>query len=162
MHQRFLAVIVLPVALLFSLSGSLLIATFCPHLQPAQVSCHTQVAESKMPGHDMGEMSKDSMHSMDSMHVTGEPASNPSPKAVALGQPDELCPHCAVHSRTSPDVVSLRETGAAKRPGGFANPVAVLPVAFVEMSVAAVLTSRAHGPPGTSTPRHILMNIFRI
>ena len=153
MHKRFLVTTVLAAALLFSLGGNFLVAALCPHLRSAQVSCHTHPAESTMSHDDMGDMAMDSMD---------ESASNPDPNAIAIGEPIGLCPHCAVHSRTKPNAVSLREVEASKRAGSFAIPDAIPNVVSVEMSSLKVLTSRAHGPPGETTRRHILINIFRI
>ncbi len=91
-----------------------------------------------------------------------EPASQPNPHAFALGQPIGPCSHCAVHSRTTPSTVSLRETEAAKRPVALNLPLNVSRFADVVVSPVAVLISRAHGPPGEAVPRHVLINIFRI
>ena len=153
MHKRFLASTLLAVGLLFSQGGNFLVASLCPHLRFGQTPCDTHVFESTMSHDDMGNMSMDSMH---------ESASNPDPNAVALGEPVGLCTHCAAHSRTTPNAVSLREIEASKRSGSFPIPDAVPNVVSVEMSSIAILTSRAHGPPGETTPRHILINIFRI
>jgi hypothetical protein len=153
MHKRFLAITIVGVALLFSQGGSFLIAALCPHLRFGQVSCNKHSAESTMSHHEMGNMVMDSMD---------ETASNPDANAVALGEPIGLCSHCAMHSRTAPPAVSLREIEASKRSGTFAIPDAAPRVVSVEMPYFAILTSRAHGPPGESTPRHVLINIFRI
>jgi hypothetical protein len=117
------------------------------------------VAASTMAHDDMGDMAMGSTESMEPME---EPAANPDPDAIALGQPVGPCPHCAVHSRTTPNTVSLRDAEILKRSGSFVIPDTVSPVVSVEMPFAVSLTSRAHGPPGTSTPRHVLINIFRI
>ena len=156
MHKRFLTTIVLATALLFSLGGNFLIAALCPHLRSAQVSCHAPIAESQMSHDDMGDMEMDSMDSMN------ESAANPDPNAVAIGEPIGLCPHCAVHSRTTPNAVSLQEIEGSKRLGSFAIPNTVAKLGCVETSPVAVSTSRAHGPPGETTRRFILINIFRI
>ena len=153
MHKRFLATTVLATALLFSLGGNFLVAVLCPHLRSAQVSCHAPLAEPQMSHDDMADMEMDSMD---------ESASNPDPNAIAVGEPIGLCPHCAVHSRTTPNAVSLREVGVSKRAGSFAIPDAIPNVVPVELSSLAVLTSRAHGPPRETTRRFILINIFRI
>ena len=153
MHKRFLATTVLATALMFGLGGNFLIAGLCPHLRAAPVLCHSQIAESPMSHDDMGDMEMDPMD---------ESASNPDPNAIAIGEPIGLCPHCAVHSRTTPNAVSLREVEASKRAGSFALPHAIPNVVSVEMSSLKVLTSRAHGPPGETTRRFILINIFRI
>lgn len=165
MHKRFLASTVLA-ALLFSQSSNLLLAALCPHLQSPQVSCTKHFAESTMSHDDMGDMHMDSMEHMDSMddHIaaTHEPAFDRFPNAVALGQPVGLCTHCAAHSRTTPTSVSFTEIEASKRSGSFAVPQVVPKVVSVEMSSLAALTLRVHGPPGETTPRHVLINIFRI
>ena len=109
----------------------------------------------------MSEMSDDEMGHM-AMDSMDESASTPDPNAVALGEPIGLCSHCAMHSRTVPPAVSLREIEASKRSGTFVIPDALPQVVSVEMRYLAIFTSRAHGPPGETTPRHILINIFRI
>ena len=153
MHKRFLAIILLGVALLFSQGGSFLIAALCPHLRSGQVSCNKHRAESTMSHDEMGNMVMDS---------TDESVSNPDPNAVAVGEPIGLCSHCALHSRTAPPAVSPGEIEALKRSGTFAIPDAVPQVVSVEMPYPAILTSRAHGPPRETTPRYVLINIFRI
>ena len=153
MHKRSLATTVLGVALLFSQGGSFLIAALCPHLRSGRVSCNKHDAESTMSHDEMGNMAMDS---------TDKSASNPDPNAVAVGEPIGLCSHCALHSRTAPPAASLREIEASKRSGTFAIPDAVPQVVSVETPYPAILTSRAHGPPGETIPRYVLINIFRI
>ncbi len=151
MHKRFLATTVLATALLFSLGGSFLVAALCPHLQSGMASCEAQLAKPTMSHEDMGHMG-----------MGHESASNLNSDASAFGQPTKPCSHCAVHSRTNPNTASLRATEAANRSVDLNIPLNFSRVAPVTVSPAAVLTSRAHGPPGDSTPRHILINIFRI
>lgn len=151
MHKRFLATTFLATALLFSQGGNFLVGALCPHLRSGMASCGTQLAEPTMSHEGMGHMG-----------MSHEAAPNPDPDAVALGQPIGSCPHCAVHSRTTPNTASLRETEAAKRSVHLDIPLQVSKVAPVTQSPVAVLTSRAHGPPGDPTPRYILINSFRI
>ena len=153
MHKRFLAITVLGVAFLFSQGGSFLIAALCPHLRSAQVSCDTHHTGSAMSHDNMGNMPMDSVE---------ESASNPDPNAVALGQPVELCSHCMMHTRITANAITLREIEASKLSGNYAIPDSVPAVVSVEMPSVAILNSRAHGPPGQTTPRHVLINIFRI
>ena len=154
MHKRFLAITVLTAALLFSQGGNLLIAALCPHLQSGMASCETPPAEASMSHEDMGHGGH--------MEMETEPATQPDSNASALGQPIDACSHCAVHSRTTPNAVSLRATEVAKRSIDFNIPLNVSRVATAIVSPVAVLSSRAHGPPGEARPRHILINIFRI
>ncbi len=109
-------------------------------------------------------MSHEDMGHMGHMEMEMEPelASQSSPSAFAPGQSNDQCSHCAVHSGTTPNTASLRQGEAAKRSIDLNIPLKIVRVAPVAASPVAVLTSRAHGPPGDPTPRHILINIFRI
>jgi len=151
MYKRFLPTIVLAVAFLFSQGGNFLVAALCPHLQSGMASCETRLAAPTMSHEDMGHMG-----------MEHESASNPDPDAEALGQPTGPCSHCAVHSRTNPHTASLRQTEAAKRSLDLNIPLPFSRVSPVSVPPVSVVTSRAHGPPGEHTPRHILINIFRI
>ncbi|MGI9165764.1 MAG: hypothetical protein ACR2G5_05170 [Pyrinomonadaceae bacterium] len=151
MHKRFLATTVLAVALPFSQGGNFLVAALCPHLQSGMTACKTQLAEPTMSHEDM-------VH----MEMERETASNRDPDAVALGQPIGPCSHCAVHSRTNRNTASLSEMEAARRSADLNIPLPLSRVSPVSVSAVSVSTSRAHGPPGERTPRHILINIFRI
>ncbi len=158
MHKRFLATTVVTTALLFSQVGSFLVAALCPHLQSGMASCETQ-ASASAGGHEG--MSHEDMGHMDHAEMEHEHAS-PNPDALALGQPIGPCPHCAVHSRKNRNTASLSETEAAKRSADLHIPLDVSRIAPVSFAAVPVLGSRAHGPPGDPTPRHILINIFRI
>ncbi len=151
MHKRFLATTVLAASLLFSQGGTLLVAALCPHLRSGMASCKTQLTDPTMSHEDMGHM-----------EMNHEAVSNADPDAVSFGQPTGSCLHCAVHSRTTPNTASFRETEAAKQSSDLNIPLQSSRVASVTPSPVVVLTSRAHGPPGDQTPRHILINIFRI
>ncbi|MFN2511845.1 MAG: hypothetical protein ABR568_10425 [Pyrinomonadaceae bacterium] len=153
MHKRFIANTVLGIALLFSQGGTFLIAALCPHLQSGMASCDTKLAEPAMSHEDMGHTGH--------MEMVQEPASQPDADVASLGQPISPCSHCGVHSRKSPNTASLRQAEAPKRSVDLNIPLQVSRVAPVAASPVAVLTSRAHSPPG-ATPRHILINIFRI
>jgi hypothetical protein len=155
MHKRFVATTVLAVALLFSQGGNFLIASLCPHLRSTLASCDTQIAEPAMSHADMGHMQ------MDASQTESSPNAVPD-GARSLGKPIGPCSHCAVHSRTTSNAISLRDTEAAKRTLGVSVPLTFSRVAPVTTSRVAVLTSRAHGPPGEHTSRYILINIFRI
>jgi len=156
MHKRFLATTVLATALLFSQGGSFLIAALCPHFSSGMASCETQISAPTMSHEDMGQ------EHMGHMEMESEPASHPSADVAALDQPMSPCSHCAVHSRTNPNTASLKQAEAAKRSIDLNIPLQVSKVAPVAASPVPVLISRAHGPPGDPTPRHILINIFRI
>ena len=154
MNMRFLATTILATALLFSQGGNFLIAALCPHIGSRMASCETQFAAATMSHESMGHMGH--------MQMAAEPASQQNLSAFALGQPNAPCSHCAVHSRKTTPSTTLRETDAAKRSVELSIPLDFSGVAPATTSPHAVLTSRAHGPPGETIPRHILINIFRI
>ncbi len=151
MKMQFLATTVLAAALLFSQGGSFLVAALCPHLRSATASCEILLAETTLSHEDMGHVGMDH-----------PPAFNADPSAIAAGHGNGPCSHCAVHSGKNPNPPSLRETKAPKRSAELNIPLYSSTVVPVIVSPTAVLNSRAHGPPGESTTRHILISIFRI
>ncbi len=159
MHKRFLAITVVATALLFSQGGGFLVAALCPHPRTGMASCEPH-ASASTGGHEG--MSHGDMGHMGHAEMEVEHASQPNPDALALGQPIGSCPHCAVHSRKNQNTASLRETEAAKRSADLSIPLDSYRIAPVSVGAVPVLTSRAHGPPGDSTRKHILINIFRI
>ena len=153
MHQRFCATVGLAVVILFSQSSGFLVAALCPHLRPTLTHCNTQPAEESISHHDQGHTTTGS---------TEAQSQHPGQEAVTLGQPLESCNHCAVHSRTTLSPAVFQGGEAPKLPHDLTISVLVSRAEPIASSPAAVVTSRAHGPPGAQTPRHILINIFRI
>jgi hypothetical protein len=151
MDMRFLATTVLAAALLFSQGGNFLVAALCPHLRSETVSCDIAPAETTLSHEDMGHAGMDHPSEL-----------NPDPTAVAVGHGNGSCSHCAVHKGNNPSPASFREIEAPKRFAGLSIPLDYSLVAPVMVGPAAVLNSRAHGPPGESTTRYILISVFRI
>lgn len=151
MDMRFLATTVLAAALLFNQGGNFLVAALCPHLQSETASCELPPAETIESHEEMGHAG-----------VEHPSAFNPDPNAVAVDRGNGPCSHCAVHSGKNTKPASLRETEAPKRSAELSIPLDFSTVAPVIVGPAAVLTSRAHGPPGKSTTRYILISVFRI
>lgn len=151
MNMRFIATTVLAAALLFSQGGNFLVAALCPHLRSATASCEIPLAETTSSHEGMGHVGMD--HSS---------ALNTDPNAVAAGHANGPCSHCAVHSGKNPNPTSLRATEAPKRSAELSIPLHISTVAPVIVGPVALLGSRAHGPPGESTTRYILIGIFRI
>ena len=153
MQNRLLATTVLGFALLFSQGGNFLVAALCPHVQSGMASCETPAADPASSHEAMG-------HAV--MDHEPLPASEHNPNAIALSQSHGSCSHCAVHSQTTPRAASLRETDTAKRTFDLGIALQFSRVAPVSESAVAVLSSRAHGPPGEGPARYILINNFRI
>ena len=116
----------------------------------------TGVAEREMSHEQMGH------DGMDSMEHGADANANPNPNALAFDQPTAPCSHCAMHSGNNGNTASQRQSEAATRSGDIGAPVTYSTGTPVIALPIAVLTSRAHGPPGQRVSRHILNNIFRI
>ena len=166
MFKSFLATAFLVGSLLFSQGGNLLVAALCPHLQSGMPSCETQSSSAATSHEAMAHEDMGHTGHMEMEHETltaPDPATpNPDADVPAIDQRRGPCSHCEVHSTRTPISASLRETAAAKRSAHLTIPLPIFRVAPVKVAPVAVLTSRAHGPPGNPTPSHILINIFRI
>ncbi len=152
MHKRFLATAVVALALVLGQGGSFLVAALCPHLRSNQESCETPTTDAGENHPDMGHMQMDSSDS-----DTPE-----SSDAIVIGKPVGSCSHCAVHSRKNGNTGSLQRSSIPQRTSDQTISVEPIPANPVSVSRTKIVASRAHGPPGDATPRHILINIFRI
>lgn len=159
MHKRLAATTVLGVTLLFSQGANVLVAALCPHLGSPSQPCITQAPKTDS---DHQHMDHTKMDSSEGESVSAEPsASGESSGRIALSQPVGACPHCSMHSRTSSNPASFREIETAKRASDLDIPL-VEAIVFEQEPAVANLVTRAHGPPGSEIPRHVLINIFRI
>lgn len=157
MSKQFLVITVLAAALLFSQGGNLLVAALCPHFQSGMSSCETKPSDASMSDEEMGHTE----HRSD-MEMEPELASYPSTDSATLGQTNDRCSHCAVHSSTTSNRISSREGEAPTRSVDLSILRGSSHMAPIAVSQRPISTSRAHGPPGGSIPRHILINTFRI
>lgn len=160
MHKRLAATTVLGIALLFSQGANVLVAALCPHLRSPAEPCITPATKTDSDHEHMDHMEMDSSEG-DS--VSEEPsASGEESEGTALSQPVRSCPHCAMHSRSNSNPASFREIETAKRTSDLNIPLVIEPIVFEHGSAVLNLVSRAHGPPGSELPRHVLLNVFRI
>jgi uncharacterized protein involved in copper resistance len=146
-----LATTVLATALVFSQGSSFLVAALCPHLRSEAPSCKSHIAKTPMSHEDMGHMEMDH-----------ENAPNPEPDALAIDQPQGQCGHCAVHSRETTNSALFKEIEAARPSVDPSIALHTFRIDPVIVAPASALSSRAHGPPGESATRFLLINIFRI
>ena len=154
MYKRFLTTSIIAVALLLSQEGNLLVASSCPHLESATASCNMQPAEHKMSHEHMGHVGMGKME-----HET---AAQPNPHAIALNQSSPPCLHCASHSGATSTAVTIKEGDAVRRSDHVSTPQTVSIGSASASSIVPLLTFRAHGPPGKTTPLHVLIHVFRI
>jgi hypothetical protein len=152
MSKRLISTTLLSFALLFAQGGSFLIAAFCPHVRKGIMRCDTSAQESQMDHHHMSDMQMD--QDSDELPLDSD--------APALDRSTGNCTHCAVHSRTTSSVFSVRHVEAVKRTTNLAVPLVFRRPEPAMISPQERLTARSHGPPGGTIPRHILIDIFRI
>ena len=152
MDKRFVATTILSIAVLFS-QGILVFACLCPHQRSSIVSCEAQLAGYAMSHEDTRHMQTVSIESKSTEHNSD---------GNALGQPIDECMHCAIHSPTPSNAISLTDVEAARGSIDLLVPPTVSGVAPVAASSIGVLASTAHGPPGDAIRRHLLLNVFRI
>ncbi|HEX7316486.1 MAG TPA: hypothetical protein VF297_21465 [Pyrinomonadaceae bacterium] len=148
------------ICLLFASGWSpVLAAAFCPRAR-GHDCCATTAAgeEHKQAAHHHG------------MEMGG--AEMPSPEhardghdgtAAAIDRKVEDCAHCAAHSGvpTAPAVTFGAPDSSGKEAASAPPQVHRF---FIPASLATnlLVSSRPHGPPGVTTPRHVLINVFLI
>jgi hypothetical protein len=179
MRMRFLSMVLLVVAMLFSAWGNVVAAAFCPRYAsnrnccikqtvspPKQAehpsSCHAEMAGMKMDGMPMEtETSADSGTDPGMQNSPAELKSESSTDQVAFALPIEECPHCWSHSQPTSGAASVVTVEASKRLVETSLPTADFAVGSPPAFYGLVSLSRP-GPPGSSLPRHVLINVFRI
>ena len=181
MTKRPIAIFLLLVAFLVSAWGNVIGAAFCPrylaqncHLKHAaqrieqipQKSCH------EMAGMSMEDMNMDDMQmegdssvqnelSDSPQSLTSEIATDSSVDQVVLNLPNEPCGHCWIHSQPSSGTGTLNAVEPSPRS---VEAIAAATGITVTLPVPKPITAAPleHSPPGTTSPRHVLINVFRI
>ena len=151
MSKRLISTTLLSFALLFAQGGSFLIASLCPHLRTGVMRCDTPAEEPAMDHQHMADMQMD--------QETDEYLFNPH--VSAFNRPAGTCNHCAVHSRTTSSVFSVRHVEASKR-AAIVGAIAFSRLQPTIRQHQERLTGRSHGPPGEPVSRYILIDVFRI
>jgi hypothetical protein len=177
MAKRPVSIFLLVVAVLLSAWGDVIAAAYCPGYSSRNCCIKHEARQAKQVDHksscqhgmadmDMADMQ---MESENPSEATANSSANAPPVEIAASSveqvpfhlPTEPCGHCWMHSQPSPATAMLVAVDPSKRsiethapPSGF---VAAMPSAFV-IAVAAV----EHGPPIPSSPRHVIINVFRI
>ena len=152
---------------------NVLAAAFCPHLGAPRACCLKRATHSSPPSNEMHDMDKSDLQMDDmQMDMPAESTEEASPQQVvsteepdrdvsALQLPAETCAHCLNHSQLPLGSFALRETESAKRCAGLTAPQVIPQVSFATLP-NRILEPREHAPPGKPSPRHILINVFRI
>lgn len=166
-------------ALLLSAWGNVIAAGFCPRsalqrdccpqplLQPSRQvkheSCHHEMAGMEMSGMEMGDPQTEAR--ADSAADTSSHNSDVAPESsldeIAVGQPIQACNHCLSHSQTTSGNISVVALDPSK---GLVEPDSLPASSAIDWARAftEVIAPSEHGPPPPSSPRHVIINVFRI
>jgi hypothetical protein len=173
MKRRFLSIVFVAVALLFSAWGNVIAAAFCPRFALNRDCClkhavhqakhvnHDRSCQHEMAGMDMDDMQMESPSDTSTQNSPVEPASESSSEQVALEMPIEQCAHCCTHSQTTSGIVSVVAIDPSK---GLVEANS-LPASFsidLTRAFADLIVPSEHSPPSPSSPRHVIINVFRI
>ena len=176
MTKRPLLIVLLLVAFLFSAWGNVIGAAFCPRYlaqncfaqktpqakQGDRESCHHEVSDTDMGDMQMG---GDSATEAEVTHIRENPTivveSKSSVEQTALERPTEPCGHCWMHSQPSSGTATPGAVDPSPRSVEALAPSSAATIALRFPNPTAI-ESFEHGPPGSSFPRHVLINVFRI
>jgi hypothetical protein len=87
--------------------------------------------------------------------------SESSSDEVALDLPIEQCACCLSHSQTTSGTVSVVAIDPSKRLVETTSLPATFAISLASAFAGFIVRSE-HSPPGQSTPRHVIINVFRI
>jgi hypothetical protein len=175
MTKRSLLIVLLLVVFLLSAWGNVIGAAFCPRYlaqncfahrthQSTQIkpeSCHHEMTDM-----DMGDMQMDEEVAAEPVssgreNPTIEVAAESSVERAALDVQTQPCGHCWMHSQPSSGTGTLAAVDPSPRSvEALAPPTEIaIDLPFPQPIATEPLD---HSPPGSSFPRHILINVFRI
>ena len=144
MKRRFVAALIVALAVLFSQGGGLVLAAICPHLrteQRADNACHTKSHDDVVVEH----------------HQSDEAEGD----AFQTDEADVRCNHCIVHSRNKREESALQQNNSSQRANDPKVSTSFLPAGPSLLETVAPV-AKAHGPPGAPAPLYLLVNVFRI
>ena len=177
MRKRSLSIVFVVVALLFSAWGNVIAAAFCPRFalnhdcclkhgtQPSKQAKHESSCHHEMAGMEMDDMQleteADSAPDTGAQNSHAQLPSESSSDEVALALPIEQCACCLSHSQTTSGTVSVVAIDPSKQLVETNSPPANFAIGLTS-AFAGFIVRSDHSPPGPSTPRHVIINVFRI
>ena len=175
MRKRSLSIVFVVVALLFSAWGNVIAAAFCPRFalnhdcclkhgtQPSKQAKHESSCHHEMAGMEMDDMQMEAEadSAPDTSAQNSHAPSEASNDEVALDLPIEQCACCLSHSQTTSGTVSVVAIDPSKQLVETNSPPANFAIGLTS-AFAGLIVRSEHSPPGQSTPRHIIINVFRI
>lgn len=139
MKRRFIAVIIVALAVLFCQSGATVLAAMCPHLRATHETCHGMVAA--VESHEM-------------QHANAY--------AFETSDTGATCNHCVIHASNKRDDTALQEANSAQRTTDLTVSTTLATASAPALLRTGAWVAQAHGPPRDADPLYVLINVFRI
>lgn len=137
MKRRFVAVVIVALAVVFCQSGGVVLAAMCPHLRAAHATCHGMVAA--VESHEMQYAN-----------------------AVQASDSGAVCNHCVVPAGNKRDDAALQGTNSAQRADDLTVSNTLAIASSPALLKAVTWVAKAHGPPRDAVALYVLINVFRI
>jgi hypothetical protein len=137
MKRRFVAVIIVVLAVLFCQSGGVVLAAICPHLRGAHETCHGMVAAVQS-------------------HQTQQA------DAFETSDSGAACNHCVIPAGNKRDDLALQEPNSAQRASDLTVSIHHATPNAPALVKTVTWVAKAHGPPRDAGSLYVLINIFRI
>jgi hypothetical protein len=158
MNRRFVAALIVALAVLFGQGGGLVLAAICPHLRSEEQpdnSCHSKSRGDVAGVAGVAEVAEVAKHHH-------QPAEAEPGDAFATEEHDVRCNHCVVHSRSKREESALQQPNTSQRAEDHKVAVPLLKLQPPSSLRSSAWQARAQGPPGPAAPLHVLLNVFRI
>lgn len=166
MHRRSLSAVILLLALVTGATGKLIMSAFCARSS----QCHEILR-------DWDSSHSGVTHESHGMHMGGVTTEQTdaaawqisdlfvqpitSSEAVAIEPTVYPCSHCVSHSNLPQSTPALHQADVFRSSGHVAE--AEVTIKFLEVVLTLrPVNAREHAPPGSSSPLHLRINVFRI
>ena len=166
MHRRYLSAVILLLALVTGATGKLITTAFCArssqcHEMPRAWDRSQSAVTHERHGMHMDEMPPEQTSAAEwqKADLFVEPIT--SFEAVFVEPAVDPCSHCVSHSNLPQSAPALHQADVFRSSGHVAEAEVSVKFLDVVLSLRPV-RAREHAPPGTSSPLHVRINVFRI
>src|SRR5690349_10306034 len=139
MKQRFVAVIIVALAVVFCQSSGVVLAAMCPHLRAPHQTCHGMVAA-----------------------VAADETQHANTDALQTSDSGAACNHCVIPASNKRHDAVLQEANSAQRATDLSVSLFLSAVNPPALLKTVTWIAKAHGPPRETGSLYVLINVFRI
>src|SRR5689334_1483504 len=132
MKRRFVAVIIVALAVVFCQSGGVVLAAMCPHLRAPHETCHGMMA---------------AVHSHDTRDAN----------VLQTSDNGAVCNHCVVPAGNKRDDSVLQETNSVQRANDLTLSTALATPGSSALLRTVTWVAKAHGPPRDAVALYVLI-----